>query len=369
MLYVDIPSRSDIETLIQTRQPGLVSIYLPTTPITQDAQADRIAFKNLTNEALAQLADHDKREVRKIEESLFDLIDDGFFWAHQANSLAVFATPEKVQTFRLPNRLQPAVEVSDQFLIKPLLRSVAAPQVAFVLALSQKHTRLVEVSPDLPAIEVKVDGLPTDAASSIGKASIKDRAPSGRIQGSEGQKVRLAQYCRQANQALRHLLSGQETPLILAATEPLATIYRSVSTYPYLAPAEIAGNPEAMSDAELATAARGVLDDLFARKLKEVHALYNQRNGQGRTTTDLAQAARLATAGAISTLLVDIDLSIPGTIDEQGVISFAEAGPKSHDILDEITSRAYLSGAQVLSVRKQDIPGDTGLAAILRYRA
>jgi hypothetical protein len=46
-LHTDIPSRRQIERLLGAKGGDLVSIYLPTTPLTQRAQADRIAFKNL----------------------------------------------------------------------------------------------------------------------------------------------------------------------------------------------------------------------------------------------------------------------------------------------------------------------------------
>jgi hypothetical protein len=144
----------------------------------------------------------------------------------------------------LPNRLQPLAEAGDRFRLKPLLRAVTVPQSAFVLALAQNGARVVEVSADLPAFEVKVDGMPRDAASAAGRASIKDRSPSGRIQGSEGMKVRLAQYARKVDQALRDLLGGREVPLILAAAEPLRSIYRAVQSYPHLAATVLPGNPE-----------------------------------------------------------------------------------------------------------------------------
>ena len=51
MLYVDTPSISDMQALINHREPGCVSIYLPTTPLTKDAQADRIQLRNLTKDA------------------------------------------------------------------------------------------------------------------------------------------------------------------------------------------------------------------------------------------------------------------------------------------------------------------------------
>src|SRR5262245_3860236 len=369
MLHVDIPARADIEALIGHRGPACVSLYLPTSPITSRAQADRIALKNLAGQALRQLADHDRRQVRAIEALVMDLVDDEAFWAVQANSLAVFATSERLRTFRLPNRLQPIVEVSDRFYVKPLLRAVTVPQFGFVLALAQNRVRVVEVSADRPAFKGRVNGMPKGAASAAGKASIKDRSPSGRIQGSEGMKVRLIQYARKVDRALRDLLGGRDTPLILAATEPLRSIYRAVQTYPHLATSAIVTSPERMSDAELAAAARAVLDELFLNELSEIRALFEERAGQGRITTDIAQAARAATRGAIQILLVDIDEVVPGTVDEAGAVTFAERPGASYGVVDEIAGRALLTGARVLGVRRPDVPAGGSLAAILRYAA
>jgi hypothetical protein len=368
MLHVDIPTHADLESLFRDRGPNRVSLYLPTSPLTQHAQADRIALKNLASEALRQLSDRNVRETRPIEEQLFDLVDDDAFWETQANSLAVLATADRVRTFRLPNRLQPIVEVSDRFYVKPLLRAVTVPQFAFVLVLSQNDARLVEVSADLPAFAVRVPDMPRDAASAAGKASINDRSPSGRIQGSEGIKVRLTQYARKVDQALREFLAGRDTPLILAATEPLLSIWRSVNSSPALAADSITTNPDAMSPGELAAAARPILDALFRQELADFHALFAQRERQGRTTTDIAQAARAATRGAVQTLLVDIDEMVPGTVDDEGAVTLATGqGPASYGVMDEIAGRAFLTRARVLGVRRTDIPGGESLAAILRY--
>ena len=370
MLHVDIPSRSDIERLVAVRAPACVSIYLQTTPLTQQAQGDRIELKNLGRDALDQLRalGADRRSVASIEEAVDDLVDDDEFWRFQANSLAVLLTPETARTFRLPNRLEPLVEVSDRFHIKPLLRSITVSQSAFVLALAQGSVRVVEVSADMPAVAVKVDGLPSDVASAVGKASILDRSPSRRIQGSEGQKVRLRQYARQVDHALRDLLGGRETPLILAATAPLDSIYRAVNTYPHLVDEGISGNPEARSDADLAQAARGILDGLFRAELESLHRLFETRTVQGRTTTDIAHAARAAAWGAVAVLLVDIDETVPGLVDDEGRVEFGEAGSaRTYGVVDEIAARSLLAGARVLGVRRGDIPGGGSLAAILRY--
>jgi Bacterial archaeo-eukaryotic release factor family 11 len=259
--------------------------------------------------------------------------------------------------------------VSDRMHLKPLLRSVTFPQAAVVLALAQGSVRLVEVAPDLPAEKIPVAELPRDAASAVRKASITDRTASGRIQGTEGQKVYMRQYARLVDRAIRPVLAGLSLPLILAAVEPLATIYRSVNSYPGLADEGIPGNPEAHSDQELADAARGVLDRLYAAELAQVRELFEARVSQGRGATDLTDVARAATFGAVDTLLADIDQVVPGFVDEEsGTVTLDEGDDAAnYGVVDELARRVLLSGGRVLALRADDIPGETATAAILRY--
>src|SRR4051794_20350539 len=54
-LHIDIPTQAQIAALLDARAVASVSIYLPTSPLPQDAEAARIEFKNLGAEALRQL--------------------------------------------------------------------------------------------------------------------------------------------------------------------------------------------------------------------------------------------------------------------------------------------------------------------------
>ncbi len=371
MLHVDLPTRADLERLIGSRGPARVSLFVPTTPITPDAAGDRIVLKNLARTALEQLRDAelDRGTVAGVEEQLDDLIDDDAFWSVQARSLAVFATPDNLTTFRLANRLQEGVEVADRFHVKPLLRAMTAGQDAFVLALAQGSVRLVEVTADLPAAQVNLADLPSDLSDAVGRGSLDSRSPRGRIQGSEGKKVRMSQYARAVDAALRELLTGRETPLILAATAPMDSIFRRACTYPHLADQVIAGNPETTSDHDLAVAARGVLDELHAQDVAGFAERFEQRGKQGRTTTDIAHAAKAAVYGAIAELAVDFDASVPGLVDdEDGSVVLADApSARTYGVVDEIAGRALLAGARVRALRRDEIPGQGDLAAILRY--
>ena len=368
-LYTDIPTRSEVDALWQVDAPAVVSIYLETTP-ESPGEAERIAYKNGVREALAQLGTVDRQDLAGLEEQLAVLEDDDAeeFWRHQARSLAVFATSTSLRSFRLPNRLTPIAVGGTRFFVKPLLRAVTFPQTAFVLALAQGSVRLLETVPDAAPREVRVPDMPTDVASAVGKSSIKDRAPVRRVQGSEGQKVRMAQFSRLVDAALREVLPGHGVPLVLAATEPLDSIFRAHCRYPDLVPYSVPGSPEGRGDGELVADAREVLDGWYADRLEEEKRTFADRSQQGRASTDVAELARFASRGAVETLFVDIDATVIGQVDELGEVTFTDPGPGgSRGVVDEIARRAWLSGARLLAVRREDVPGGGDVAGTLRY--
>ena len=370
ILHTDTPSREQVERLFLARDPASVSIFLPTDPAS-NGDAERIALKNATSAALEQLAavGTPKHDLVAITEELEGLVDDPEFWRFQARTLGVLATPTTVRTFRLATTLGgEVVEVADRFFLKPLLRAVAFPQAALVLALAQGSVRLIELVADAEPFEVRVPDLPGSAADAVGKASITDRSPSGRLTGSEGQKVLVTQYARQVDHAIHSTVTAAALPLILVATSPTDELFRAVCSYPGLVAESVRESPEGMSDTELATAARRVLDDVHATTLREVLATYSQRVGQDRAETDLAVLARAATYGMVDTLLIDLDSFVPGTIDDEGGLVYAETDDATtYGITDELARRTWLAGGTVIPVRQEELPSDSPAAALLRW--
>ncbi|MDQ6435601.1 hypothetical protein RB623_16200 [Mesorhizobium sp. LHD-90] len=371
MLYVDVPTLPELKELISSRADACLSICLPTTPETQHITGSKIAFGNLVKTGLEQLEARglDKRRRDLIEAQLTHLADDEDFWRVQANSLVVLATATSIRTYRLATVVSPLVQVADRFYLKPLLRSVAFPQTAFVLALSENAVRLIEIFADSPPSVVQVADLPKSAADAAGRASVNNLTQNTRLANAEGQTVLLRQFARKVDAAIRTVLAGRSTPLIVAATEPLGPIFRSLCSYPALLGQGIAGSPDRLTELELATEARSLLDIFYREQIDDVKALYEARFNSRRATTDIVEAARAATNGAIESLMVDIDGMVYGTVDEtDGAVVFAdtpEAG--AYDIVEEIAGRAILAGAGFLAVRNEDVPGNAPLAVTLRY--
>lgn len=368
-LHLVLPDHAQTDELINARQDGSVTLYLATDPAS-DSRAELIELGNLWSQARAQLeeAGADFRKLEPYDALMEDLREDEGFWAYQANSLAIFLTPDSITTYQLPTTLESSVHVSDRFQVMPLLRSLSFPTSAYVLALSQNATRVLEVLPAGDPEVLNVPDLPANAIDAVGVPSISGRKHHNRVQGDEGKKMRLGQYCRAVDQALRPMLVGRNVPLILAAARPLDDIYRQWNTYPNLASKVISGNPDTATDGELAAAARAIIDEIHQEQVAAVATLFEERSGSGRAVTDVADVAKAATFGMVDTVVVAFDTEVPGAIDDAGAVSFDSAEDAvNYGVIDEIARRVWQSGGRVIAVRKAEVPGGGEVAAILRW--
>jgi hypothetical protein len=354
---IDIPSRRQLDRLMAIEGEPVVSLYFA-NEFRGDSQRARAALERAIGEATRAVRDaSDPEAARVVEEELMETALDED-WPLGARTLALFATPYLSAEFRLANELPSRVYVSSHARVAPLLRSVSLPQSAFVLALAHGSARLLQLGPESPARELAVNDLPSDAASAAGRASLGDRSPKGRVQGSEGLKMRLRQYARKVDRAIAPVLAGSGAPLVLAAAEPIASIYRSVCSYPELCDVGIAGNPERLTDAEMEEAARVVVDDLNRMHVRALASLLAERRGAERTAEDPALAAVAAERGAVETLLFNLDVSLDDAPPAAGV------APSE---LESLIRSAWRTGAEVLALRPPEMPSDGAVAAILRY--
>lgn len=361
MQHVDIPSMSDFNKLRQVRADACVSIYLPTTPITSEVNACKIEYANQVKEALSQSRSlTDKRRLAEMETLLNGLLDYDEFWLKQSRSLAVLATPDRIWTFRLANRLKSFVEVADRFMLSPLLRSLTFAHTAHVAVISENTARLIELTSDVEPYEVKVPDMPKDMASVLGKGNEKISSITN---------TRITQYCRAIDTALRHYFGNSDIPFIIAGSEVVVNAFRPIYSGNNLIGEVANASLDHANPTEVADLARPVLDRYYERQIADIRSRFDHLTAEGRTTTDIALAARAATVGQIDTLLADMDEMVHGTIDEEtGAVKFGEEGPKTYNVVDEIASRVLANGGRVLAVRRSDIPHNQSLAAIFRFR-
>lgn len=371
MRNIDLPTRDELIRIAGIREPGSVTIYVPTSAELNESDQARIEVKSRLREAVAQLeaASTDAAVVDSITNAVDELLTDGDFWHRQSHSLAIFVNRSTLSTFRVGDNLVGLTGVSDRFLITPLLRAATFGHSAFVLALSQNAVRLIDISPALVASEVLVPGLPRDLKSTVALDLTNDRDTLAHLRMSEDPKVRMKEFSQAIDRALRPVLAQSDRPVVLAADEPLASIFRSVSSSPRLVEPAIGGNPEERSADELAAMAASILDVVHTKELATQVTRFEEASSPDLTDSTLEGVAVAATSKAIDTLFVDIDQHIPGYVDElSGVITRSETEDAfDYDVVDEIVRRALLSDARVIAVRAGEVPGAGPVAAILRF--
>lgn len=93
------------------------------------------------------------------------------------------------------------------------------------------------------------------------------------------------------------------------------------------------------------------------------------RKANQLTTSELKEIGRAAVAGRIGKLLVEENKIIPGKIvDEMGKMKRGDLEhPEVDDLLDDVTTLVMRQGGEVHLLPAENMPADTGVAAIFRY--
>jgi len=369
MLYKDTTREKQFLKLAAQR--GVcVSVFLPTTPLTQDAQADRIVLKNLTKEAMEQAeAIADKRQIQAMTGYLEELQEDDDFWEFQANGLGILVTPESIKTYRLAYAVEEAAEVSNRFYLKPLM-SALQPMSAYVLAISQKSVKLYEFTAAQELEPLDVSDLPADFSEVTKRTLQRDRAPVGRLQGDEGAEILQRQFLRAVEKAVRPVVSGSNMPLILATTQEFQAMYQSLNGYDMLADKGSDGSPQGLSEEEIRQAIPPIVKELRQERIQQWCDLYYQRQSESRAIADLAMIAKLATRGQVSHLLVKVDAVQYGTLSDTGEMTLSDTpSAETYDVIDEIVIRVIENGGEFLGVLTEaDAPKELmPMAAVLRW--
>lgn len=367
-MHTDIPQRPEVERLAAVSEPHLITIVLRTSPVTQESEANRITFSTLIAQATARLTElgGDAAQIERTAAGLRALHDDAHLWRYLSHSLVVFASPSRTISYRLPNELETEWFAGNHFRIVPLLRTLTHSHEAHVLALSQNAVRLIAIGPNHSGAEIPVPDLPTDLLDTFNVEDPGVESHQRRIHGPEGQTPRLLAYTRDVDRAIAPIVRSSRAPLILATTQPLDGMFRSITSAAHLLDATIEGNPDERTPAELDEAARKILDAHYAAELEASAERFETRWANGKAVTDLTDVARAAVAGAIATLYVDIDCHPAGSLDPSTGAVSAEQDP-ARSLIDQIAAQVLAHGGRVLPLRRGEVPGGGELGAEVRF--
>jgi len=378
---VDVVRRTDLERLALQGGGPCVSVFLPTHRAGPEVQQGPIRLKNLLRQATEALKANGVRapEIELLLAPLWRLVDDGLFWQYQSDGLALYSRPGWWRSLRVPLELPELAVVADRFHVSPLLPLLTGDGHFFVLALSQNQVRLLEGTRDRLE-EVDLPGVPLGVRDALlGKEGQKqlqlyvaDRGGVGAKgvfhgHGSAGdvQEEQVLRYLREVDRALGEVLAGERAPMVLAAVEQLAPLWRQATTYPHLVAETLAGNPEDLGLHELHPRAWAVVEPLFLQAQREAAARYHQLAGTGRTSKDPREIVRAAEHGRVDTLFAAQQPAGPSA--DGGGVPVNDEGSGLQDLRELATVTTLTNGGTVYLLPAGAVPGGGSAAAVFRY--
>jgi len=388
---MDRLSKNEIKTLLEKHEGPCVSIFLPTSRGGVESQQDELRLRHQIRDTENRLLLENLRstEVEKLLEPFNALLEDGGFWLHTVDGLAIFRTSEMFSYYRLPYSFKEQVVVSDHFYLKPLLPFLATGARFYILAISQNAIRLLEGTHySIHELELP-ETVPTNLAESLRNEEAENevsfyRSSSGALVGKGGRKAaifygqgvghddskdHLLRYFQQIDRGLHELLKDESVPLVLAGVEYLFPIYQQANTYPYLLQQGVPGNPDKLSSNVLHEEVWAVIEPYFQEVQEKAAAQYRDNVGTARTSNDIREIMPAAYYGQIGSLFVAIDHELWGHFDPNSntIHVHKEARFRDDDLLDEAATQTILHAGSVYAVEQEKVPGESMLAAVFRY--
>jgi hypothetical protein len=162
---------------------------------------------------------------------------------------------------------------------------------------------------------------------------------------------------------LGEVLADEQAPMVLAAVEHLAPLWRQVTAYPHLVDEVLAANPDAQGPHELHARAWAVVKPRFRQGQQEAAAKYHQLAGTGLASRDPREVVRAAREGRVEVLFAARQpTGVAGT----------NGGPSRNgdralrEVVELAAVMTLLKGGTVYAPPAGEIPGGGSAAAIFR---
>lgn len=393
---MNIPSRTELRTLMEQHPGPCISILLPTHRSGVEIQQDPLRLRHAVQEAEHGISrqgscyrDLHSAQVEHMLAPIHALLENKQFWLHPTDGLAIFRSLDVFVTYWLPSSLREEVVVGEQFHLKPLLPFLTGDGHFSILALSQNDIRLLEGThytvkevelpeavPESLAEALKYDEPDNQIRyySSSSRAAVRKggRRPAifyGQGVGIDETKDNLLRYFQQINRGLHELFKDETAPLVLAGVEYLFPIYREANTYPHLLEQGVPGNPDKLRAETLRERAWSVVEPYFLKVRQEAATHYSDYAGTGRASSDINEIVPAASSGRVELVFVAVDQEQWGTFDPSTstVHIHQQAEVNDVDLLNLVAIQTLLHGGKVYAVERAQVPGEALLAVVFRY--
>lgn len=365
------------------KKAPFISIYQKTSRYAEDNKHDALVFKNLIRDIRSSLEEkYSKTEIKKLLDMLLKIEKDSLFWRDTLDGIALFATLDECIIYRLKKPVSTYAIVADSFHIKPLIKYFQFAQTYQILDIDGKSFQVFESDGyNLEKIELD-DDISTTMEEILGKDYSDSYLTRGSYGGAtksvfhghggrkEEAEIDLEKFFRQADTIIYDNVSkASKLPLILLSPSRHHSLFREISNNIYLTNKSIVGTYELLGTTQVKKHIESSIRELFTEKTKNLIEQYNQLRTVEKSSDQLIEIVSASVDGRIEIIFIQENKMIPGKIDliTKKIKAKELTHPEVDDILDDLAQITLEKGGKVFILREEEMPTDSGVAAIYRY--
>lgn len=376
-----------LQELIAEKNNPSISLYLPTHRSHPENLQDIIVFKNLVKQLKESL--HDKYSETEVLQFIkpFDLlIQNNALWNKTLDGLVVFSAIDYLKIIYLQVPVNALVIVTDRFHVKPLRKYLQSADRYHILSLNLDHFQLFEGN-RFGVSEIKLNPeIPKTLTEALGEDLTEKRSTVASYGGTSGESANMhhgdggrkdqmdndtEKFFRIISLAIdEHYSKPTGLPLVLAALPEHHHLFHKVNKNPLLQKEGIMVSIKFLQAEKIAEMAWKTMQPNYLMSLKELSQKFEEAKGKSNGSDSLEEVAKAVADRRVETLLLEQNRIIAGSIIDvdSGTIEIGDLkNPEVGDLLDAIAEMATEKGTEVIVISKENMPTQSGIAAIFRY--
>jgi hypothetical protein len=381
------PTNELLQELLVEKHAHSISLYMPTHRSHPENLQDIILFKNLVKQLKESL--HEKYSEVEVQQFIkpFDLLSHNTaLWNKTLDGLAIFSADDYLKIIYLQMPVEALVIVTGRFHTKPLRQYLQSVDRYHILSLNMDSFQLfegnrfgvteIELNPEIPKTLTEALGEDlTEKYSTVASYGGTGGESSNMHHGDGGRKDQMdkdtEKFFRIISLAIdEHYTKPTGLPLILSALPEHHHLFHQVNKNISLQKDGIMLNTKSVSEKIIAEMGWEIIQQNYLMRLKELTEKFEQAKRKSKGSDSLEEVALAVATGRVETLLLEQNRIIPGKItdDNSGTIEIGDLNnPEVGDLLDAIAEMATEKGTEVIVISKENMPTQSGIAAIFRY--
>lgn len=360
-------NRKDLKELISFKQYPSISILFPTHRTFPENKQDGIRLSNLIKELESRLLqEFSKREIHPVLDKLNKLMEEHNH-TYNLDGLAIFINKDFAAKYLLPFSVKEQVVIDTTFLTRDIVFTINRSPRYYVLALSEKptrlfegfHNRLTEIkNKDFPMFHEGPGGsAPLPGELGVNKSAVRD----------EHHRI----FFRNVEKAFLNVYNEERLRLILIGVDRYLSFYREIASNKGIILGEIKGNYDKANEHDLSKLVWPVAYDILLKQRNTfLDRLENAVSAQ-KASSGINELWRFAIEGRLDTVLVEEDFHYPAVLSEDGKLLVKAEDKKApgvmDDAVDNLLEHVIDRGGKAYFMENGSLAKYQRIAGILRY--